>query len=104
MNAIQAMSIIDGYDDEDNDEYYWAIQTVINAGMWSLPGRYGRAMMDAMRQGFCMLGPKPAADAYGSVIPSRDQVADISVGSYAYVERRKGHEWAQAMSSSSFEV
>jgi hypothetical protein len=97
MNANQAISIIDGYEGEDDDDYYWAIQTVINAGMWSLPGRYGRAMMDAIRQGFCMLGPKPAADAYGSAIPSRDQVPDFSVGSRGYVEKRQGREWAQSM-------
>lgn len=74
-------------------EYYQSLQRVINAGMWSLQGSYGRQMMDAINAGLCMLGEKPARDYWGNRIPARDEVVPGTKGSEKYVEEQSGHEW-----------
>lgn len=76
-------------------EYFCSLQRAINSGTaWSLQGSYGRAMMDAIQSGACMLGPRDAHDYYGNHIPSRDQVQDGSKGSRTFVVANRGEEWA----------
>ena len=74
-------------------DYYLSVQRAINSGMWSLEGSYGRAMMDAIRSGRCLLGPAAARDYYGNVIPSRDDVKEGTMGSIGYVEAAMGGDW-----------
>lgn len=74
-------------------DYYLSVQRAINAGMWSLQGSYGRAMMDAIRSGRCLLGPNAARDYYGNVIPSRDDVKEGTMGSISFVEAAMGGDW-----------
>jgi hypothetical protein len=62
-----------------------AIQKMIDAGMWSMEGSMGRAMMRAIEDGRCTLGPNPARDYWGNRIPSRYEVQPGSVGSVEYV-------------------
>lgn len=81
----------------DPVNYYTSIQRAINAGMWSMQGSYGRAMMQAISDGKCLLGLKPAKDAYGNVIPSRLQVKDGTKGSWDYVKQQSGMVWANSM-------
>ena len=84
--------------DATNEDYYQTIQRAINSGSaWSFQGSYGRTMMDAIREGFCMLGTVPARDYYGSRIPSRTEVQEGTKGSYSYVSRANGEEWADMM-------
>jgi hypothetical protein len=83
--------------DSDEDDYYSSIQRAINDGMWSLQGSYGRAMMDAIKAGCCMLGVNPARDAYGNRIPSRTEVQEGTKGSRSFVVERMGEEWANLM-------
>jgi hypothetical protein len=61
-----------------------SLQRAISNGMWGLQGSYGRAMMDAIESGECVLGPRPARDYYGNHIPSRSQVKSGTLGSIAF--------------------
>jgi hypothetical protein len=79
----------------DDQEYYASIQRAINAGSWTFQGSYGRAMMDAISAGYCVLGRKEFNDYYGNRIPSRDQVQPGTKGSAEYVEERQGQEWLE---------
>jgi hypothetical protein len=79
-------------------EYYESIQRAINSGMaWKMQGSYGRAMMDAIKSGYCLLGHTRTQDYYGNTIPSRDDVEEGTKGSYEYVIRFQGQEWADMM-------
>lgn len=82
---------------ESELEYYESIQKAINSGMWGLQGSYGRVMMDAIKGGYCLLGHSQARDYYGNTIPSRDDVEEGTKGSYEYVARFMGDEWANMM-------
>ena len=86
------------FDEEISDvDYYESIQRAINSGMWSMQGSYGRAMMQAINDGKCLLGLKQAKDYWGNVIPSRLQVKDYSKGSWDYVKEHSGAVWANKM-------
>lgn len=82
---------------ETEEEYYSAIQQMINSGNWSLQGSFGRTMMAAIKSGKCMLGPNPARDYYGSRIPSRTEVQEGTKGSKGFVVNHSGEEWATLM-------
>jgi hypothetical protein len=74
-------------------DYYLSVQRAINSGMWSLQGSYGRAMMDAISSGRCLLGPAAARDYWGNLIPSRDDVKEGTKGSISFVEAAMGGDW-----------
>lgn len=98
MNASNFDAAIDF--SEEEQEYYSSIQEAINSGVaWRLEGFYGRAMMDAIQSGACMLGKEGAQDYYGSYIPSRDEVEEGSKGSYGFVANAYGDEWAERMAA-----
>lgn len=97
MLTLNDIDIIEGEDHLTEEEYYYSIQRAINAGMWSMQGSYGRAMMDAITAGYCMLGRDQARDYYGNTIPSRDDVKQGTKGSYEYVIKTQGLEWADLM-------
>jgi len=78
-------------------DYYLSIQRAINSGMWGLQGSYGRAMMDAIKSGRCMLGTTSGRDYYGNVIPSRNDVQPGSKGSKDFVIDAVGIDWANDM-------
>ena len=96
LNLHDIYTIEDGAETEL--EYYEAIQKAINDGTaWKFQGSYGRTMMGAIEGGYCMLGIYPASDYYGNRIPSRDEVQEGTKGSYEYVIRLQGQEWADTM-------
>jgi hypothetical protein len=97
MLSLNDIDTIESDDDVSELEYYQALQRAINAGMWGLQGSYGRAMMDAITSGHCLLGLKGAHDAYANYIPSRLQVKDGTKGSWEFVKNRMGKEWATTM-------
>lgn len=74
-------------------EYFKSIQRAINSGMWGLQGSYGRTMMEAISNGYSLLGKSRARDYYGNVIPSRDDVKEGTKGSISFVEERMGGDW-----------
>jgi hypothetical protein len=94
---LDDIDTIEGDGAESELEYYESIQRAINSGMWKLQGSYGRVMMDAIKGGYCMLGRHKATDYYGTTIPSRDDVQEGTKGSYEYVIRLQGQEWADIM-------
>lgn len=100
MFGLNDINIIEEVDYEPSElEYFTSIQRAINSGMWGLQGSYGRAMMDAIEGGRCMLGTSAASDYYGNRIPARDQVMAGTKGSYEYVANARGAEWADLMAA-----
>jgi len=76
-----------------------ALQRAINDGeTWKFQGSFDRAMMAAIEEGRCLLGPQPAEDAWGSRIPSRTEVGPGTKGSREFVAARHGEAWAERMS------
>lgn len=99
MFDLQDIENIEGGDAVSELEYYASIQRAINSGMWGLQGSYGRAMMGAIEDGYCMLGKARARDYYGNVIPARDDVQEGSKGSYEYVANAMGAEYADLIAA-----
>lgn len=59
----------------------YSLQDLIDTGAaWRLEGSAGRAVMDALRTGECVLPEVRRIDAYGNTVPSRHDVLD-EVGS-----------------------
>jgi len=97
MITLDDINTIECDEEATMEEYYLAIQRVINGGMWGLQGSYGRTMMDAISAGLCLLGHNDARDYYGNHIPSRDQVQAGTKGSYDFVVAERGQDWADMM-------
>jgi hypothetical protein len=66
------------------DEDAQGLQYLIDRGVWGLEGSCGRAMMQAINEGVCVLGPPPAWDYWGNRIPSRHEVQSGTKGSVLY--------------------
>ena len=96
---LQDVYTIEEDTETTEEDYFYSIQRAINSGAWGLQGSYGRAMMDAIEGGFCLLGKQPARDYYGNRIPSRDEVKPGTKGSYQFTARQHGTEWADMMES-----
>ena len=82
---------------ETEEDYFLSIQRAINSGSWGLQGSYGRAMMDAIQGGQCLLGRAVFHDYWGNQIPGRDNVKAGTKGSYDFVSKTMGQEWAETM-------
>ena len=97
MFTLNDVEAIEG-DEVSAEEYYGAMQRAINSGMaWKMQGSYGRAAMDAISAGLCMLGREACADYWGNAIPGRDDVKPGSKGSILFVIEERGQEWAAMM-------
>ena len=98
MFTTHDIDVIESGDIEPSfEEYYISLQRAINDGYWGLQGSYGRAMMGAIEDGYCMLGRKGFRDYYGNYIPSRGEVQDGTKGSVGYVFHNNGEHWAAMM-------
>ena len=99
MSTCINYEVIEGLDDEATDQdYYDSLQLAINSlTAWRLQGSYGRAMMDAIAAGYCMLGKESTSDYWGNRIPSRDEVKAGTKGSKKFVLDRMGRAYANAM-------
>jgi len=97
MLSLNDINTIECDEEATEEEYYLAIQRTINAGMWGLQGSYGRTMMDAIKSGLCLLGQREHNDYWGNHVPSRDQVVAGTVGSYDFVVKERGQDWADMM-------
>jgi hypothetical protein len=97
MITLDDIDTIECDEEATMEDYYFSIQKAINGGAWSMQGSYGRAMMDAISSGHCMLGRDQCRDYYGNTIPSRDDVQQGTKGSYQYVIKHNGLEWADLM-------
>lgn len=99
MFTLDDIDLIEGNTTCTMREYYQSLQRAINQGAWGMQGSYGRAMMDAIKSGHCLLGVKDYTDYYGNHVPSRDQVVNGTVGSMQFVIDQMGADWADAMGS-----
>ena len=64
------------------------MQALIDSGMaWKLEGSTGRAAMDAIEAGVCILGEEGHTDYWGNYVPSRYEVKPGTKGSVEYAER-----------------
>ena len=62
---------------------YSELQSLINSGEgWKFEGSYGRAMMDGLKSGMCMLPKVAHYDYYENRIPSRDELKKGTQGTY----------------------
>ena len=94
LNDVEAIES----DEVSAEEYYGAMQRAINSGMaWKMQGSYGRAAMDAIEAGFCLLGVIGHSDYWGNHVPGRYQVVNGTVGSIDFVVNERGQEWAAMM-------
>ena len=85
---------------ESEEDYFDSLQRAINSGSaWSFQGSYGRAMMDAIESGRCMLGQTGASDYYGNYIPSRYEVEEGTKGSVDYVAMHIGADEANRLAA-----
>jgi hypothetical protein len=91
--SIKDINNIETEAEVDEQELYASIQRAINSGMWSLQGSYGRAMMQAISDGWCLLGTESFNDYYGNHIPSRTEVKEGTKGSPQFVLEQHGQEW-----------
>ena len=91
--TIKDINNIETDEDVSPAEYYQSIQRAINAGMWSMQGSYGRAMMQAISDGWCLLGNQSFNDYYGNRIPARTEVKEGTKGSPQFVLEQRGQEW-----------
>ena len=95
MFSVNDINTIESPDDFTSPEqYYKSIQRAINKGVWSLQGSYGRAMMDAIEGGHCVLGREGFRDYWGNYIPSRSEVSEGTKGSVEFVRDHFGDAWA----------
>lgn len=98
MIDFELLDAVEGDVDMDPFEYYSVLQAAINGGTaWRLQGAYGRELMAAINNGYCMLGEAASTDYYGSYIPSRDDVKPGTKGSWGYVADRMGETWANTI-------
>jgi hypothetical protein len=97
MTTLNDVMAIEG-EAESPEEYYTAIQRSINGGVaWKFQGYVGRRMMEAIEQGYCLLGTSRATDYWGNKIPARTDVEKNTKGSVGYVVLHRGRDWADKM-------
>lgn len=98
MIDLHDIEIIEGETTATTQQYYETIQKAINTGLWGMQGSYGRTMMAAIKEGYCLLGHNEAHDYWGNHIPSRHQVKEGTKGSFLFVADECGEGWALHMS------
>ena len=99
MLTLSDINTIETDEDATEEEYFCSLQRAINSNAWSLQGSYGRAMMNAIESGRCVLGPTPARDYWGNRIPSRTEVQEGTKGSIEFVRNECGDEWVEMILS-----
>jgi hypothetical protein len=92
------IEILEGNVEADEVTFYEAMQRAINEGStWRFQGSFGRSMMKAIEDGYCLLGTVSSEDAYGNQIPSRTDVQTGTKGSREFVANHRGEDWALKM-------
>ena len=97
--SVDDILTIESDEDASLEDEVEALQRMISDGHWSMQGSMGRAMMDAIESGYCVLGPDPAYDYWGNRIPSRSEVKSGTKGSIAYanaLRRERGEKTINA--------
>ncbi len=66
------------------------LQNLIDNGEgWKSESDVGRAIVQALEDGTCVLGPVAQRDYHGNVVPARRDVAPGTKGSLEYANRRR---------------
>ena len=84
MTEPESASLADGLD------HYPVpfLQNLIDNGEgWKSEGELGRAIVKALEDGTCVLGPVAHRDYHGNVVPARGDVAPGAKGSLQYANR-----------------
>jgi hypothetical protein len=99
MNQLATYEQLDGTQPiTDQMEYYAGLQAEINSGtIWLMQGSAGRAAMDAIKGGYCMVGKAARKDYWGNTVPAREMLEAGSFGTYDFVAEHQGPEWADRM-------
>ena len=92
MRGIEA---IEALESDDIDQQVEGLQALIDSGdAWRLEGSVGRAAMDAIEQGYCVLGETGHRDYWGNYVPSRYEVEPGTKGSVEYAAKMaEEREW-----------
>lgn len=86
--AIQAELERQAERDGLNDYPVAFLQNLIDTGEgWRWEGALGQAIVAALEDGTCVLGPATHRDYYGRVVPARGDVAPGEKGSLEYANR-----------------
>jgi hypothetical protein len=86
MAMVDDIIAFEGGEMDEADEIRM-MQEMIDSGMaWKMQGSYGRAAMDMIEAGLCVLGEEGHRDFYGNYIPSRYEVKPGTKGSLEYAE------------------
>jgi hypothetical protein len=100
MTTLHDVDLLEGEcEPVDEEEFYSAVQRAINCGLSWANGRGGRQAMDCITSGHCMLGQSGTRDGFGQPMPSRHDVQAGTKGSYEYVVKMRGPEWADMIAA-----
>jgi len=92
---LHDIEVLEGNEEVETEAYFTALQKAINSlEAWKFQGSYGRAMMEAIKAGYCALGRSSTRDYYGNRIPSRTDVEPGTKGSLEFVRTSMGDDWA----------
>ena len=79
-----------GEGEATDEEYRLAMQASIDSGQcWMMEGSMGRAAMEMLKMGACVLPEVRHKDYWGSTVPSRNDVEPGSAGSVQLHEQWK---------------
>ncbi len=74
------------------------MQNLIDNGEgWQFENELGRAIVKALDDGTCVLGPVSHRDYHGNVVPARQDVAPGAKGSLAYANRLRAERGAKLL-------
>jgi hypothetical protein len=74
------------------------LQHLIDSGEgWQSEGALGRAIVQALEDGTCVLGPRAHRDYHGNVVPARGDVETGAKGSIEYANRRRAERGEPAL-------
>ena len=74
------------------------LQHLIDNGEgWQSESDLGRAVVKALEDGTCVLGPVAQRDYHGRVVPARGEVADGEKGSFAYANKLRAARGAKLL-------
>ena len=86
------------YYDTEGDDYLIAMQRRINDGsIWLFEGSAGRAAMELLDAGVCLLPKTRTRDYWGNTIPARTDLKPGTKGTWQRVVETRGRSWAQRM-------
>lgn len=85
QNAI-SQDVMDIFPAETREYIAFWQRQINNGSCWNTSGFIGRQANELIHQGFCLLGPEPTKNFYGSLEPSRHQVDPGTPGSPLYVK------------------